>query len=345
MFAGAELRPVLISLMDERFGGRDRGKGFSLQDALEIAYSDNIDEIFIEPPDSDVLTDVDSGDKDGSGFIDNLSGRQLRGQAEVKLLDNTRVGGCSSDDLSRSLGSLHASPKHRSPSPSQNKAPSITQITVDVEDFDWVQRDLQPNHQIFPTCDFKPYQHLSPVELLELFIHDDIIHMMIEETSRYALFKNRPDPKVSVGEMKCYIGFLIISGYIDLPGKRFYWDSNNDMRNELVYMSMRRDRFLQISRFIHFAANCKPELSDKVWKMRPLMDKIKENFLAYFEPEEHLCYDESMIRYFGKHSCKQFFRVLASQQRQHRQAAASAWSAAVMLSLPPTAETIVLTAL
>ncbi|KAJ8913987.1 hypothetical protein NQ315_008979 [Exocentrus adspersus] len=110
--------------------------------------------------------------------------------------------------------------------------------------------------------------------------------------------------------MKCYLGILILTGYNDLPGQRFYWDSDSDMRNHLVYNSMRRDRFLQISRFIHFADNNNPDISDKIWKMRPLMDKVKSKFLEHFQPEEHLCYDESMIKYFGKHSCKQFIREI-----------------------------------
>ncbi|KAJ8911109.1 hypothetical protein NQ315_003371 [Exocentrus adspersus] len=271
-------------------------RGFSLQEALEIAYDDDIEEIFIEPPDAGVLTDADSGDEDGGGLIDNLSGAQLRAQAEVRLLNNDRIGGCSANDQTQES------------TPPQGQSSPPLQNMHKLEDFEWIRGDLEPNNQNFPAPNYSQYQNMSPVQLFELFIDDDILSLLIRETSTYALFKNCPDPRVSLEEMKCYLGILILTGYNDLPGQRFYWDSDSDMRNHLVYNSMRRDRFLQISRFIHFADNNNPDISDKIWKMRPLMDKVKSKFLEHFQPEEHLCYDESMIKYFGKHSCKQFIR-------------------------------------
>lgn len=45
-----------------------------------------------------------------------------------------------------------------------------------------------------------------------------------------------------------------------------------------------------------------------MWKIQPLIDKIKSRCLQYFEPEQNLSYDESMVKYYGKHSCKQFIR-------------------------------------
>lgn len=50
-----------------------------------MAYSDNVDEIFVEPPDPHELTDEDSADDDVSGTLDNLSGSQLRAGATIKI--------------------------------------------------------------------------------------------------------------------------------------------------------------------------------------------------------------------------------------------------------------------
>lgn len=101
---------------------------------------------------------------------------------------------------------------------------------------------------------------------------------------------------------------MILSGYNGLPGKRFYWDSSDDVGNSLVKDSMRRDRFISIMRFIHCANNNEINVNDKVWKLRPVMDMLKDKFLIYFVPSQNLNYDESMVKYFGKHSCKQFIR-------------------------------------
>nr|XP_023023884.1 uncharacterized protein LOC111512028 [Leptinotarsa decemlineata] len=80
-------RKVSFTIMDDiKFE-----HGFTLQEALEIAYSEDIDAIYIEPPEPNVLTDEDSGDEDCGGTIDNLSGRQLRARAEVKFANKNNV--------------------------------------------------------------------------------------------------------------------------------------------------------------------------------------------------------------------------------------------------------------
>ncbi|KAL4132154.1 hypothetical protein QTP88_009361 [Uroleucon formosanum] len=75
-----------------------------------------------------------------------------------------------------------------------------------------------------------------------------------------------------------------------------------------VCNAMRRDRFLQICRFIHCADNTQIDAKDKAWKIRPLMNMIKNKCLENFVPQKHLAYDKSMVKYFGKHGCKQFIR-------------------------------------
>ena len=62
------------------------------------ALEDNdeeVEEIFIEPPEAAVPSDEDSADEDVGGLMDNLSGRQLRSRAEVVFRDRER----QSDDL------------------------------------------------------------------------------------------------------------------------------------------------------------------------------------------------------------------------------------------------------
>jgi len=47
---------------------------------------------------------------------------------------------------------------------------------------------------------------------------------------------------------------------------------------------------------------------DKLYKIRPLVDKLKKKFVEHFVPSEHLNFDESMVKYFGRHGSKQFLR-------------------------------------
>ncbi|XP_030767353.1 piggyBac transposable element-derived protein 3-like [Sitophilus oryzae] len=254
-------------------------RGFSLQEALDMAYSEDIDAIYVEPPDANVLTDEDSADED-SGEPEEPDPTP-NSTAEPKQLDI----------------------------PSTSASASVPLYTPrSKRNFSWIRGDLQAQTRDFPEPNYKQYMDLSPVQLFELFLDDEIITFLIEETSRYALFKNSPDPKVSKNEMKCFLAILIVSGYVVLPGKKSYWESQGDVNNAMVSGAMRRDRFVQIMRFLHCADNSKPNLDDKAWKLRPFIEKLKAKYLQHYQPEKHMSYDESMIKYYGRHPCKQFIR-------------------------------------
>lgn len=121
-----------------------------------------------------------------------------------------------------------------------------------------------------------------------------MFHILEEETKKYALFLNCPDPKITKAEIKWFIAILILSGYNVLPGKRFYWDSGEDMRNHLVVESgMRRNRFEQLLRFLHCTDNNEVDPLDKMYKIRPLVSKLQNNFMKNFESTEHLSNDET----------------------------------------------------
>lgn len=109
--------------------------------------------------------------------------------------------------------------------------------------------------------------------------------------------------------LNVFFAILIFSGYNVLPGKRYYWDSQPDMHQDFIVNAMRRNKFETIMRFIHFADNNSPDVQDKMWKLRPLMEKIKPKLLEHFIPLQNLCYDESMVEYFDRHSCKQSIRM------------------------------------
>jgi len=122
------------------------------------------------------------------------------------------------------------------------------------------------------------------------------------------MFCNSKDPNIKVEKLKCFISILILSGYNSLPGKRYYWEDGKDVKNEMVSNAMRHYRFLQISRFLHCVDNMNINTTDKIYKLGPLIEKLKVKFLKCFQPYQYLSYDESMIKYYGRHGCKQCLR-------------------------------------
>ena len=132
--------------------------------------------------------------------------------------------------------------------------------------------DLLFTENYFPKENYDMYKDMTYNELFELFFTDELLQLISQQTTNYALFRNCPDPQVSIEDLKVFIGSLLVSGYNELPSKRSYWDTSKDMRNDMEYEAMRRDRFLQICRFIHFADNTSVDLNDKMYKLRPLTD-------------------------------------------------------------------------
>ncbi|KAL5234398.1 hypothetical protein ACI65C_001808 [Semiaphis heraclei] len=231
--------------------------GFSLSEALDILLNEDTEgDIFIEPPNPHVDTDVDSADEDGSGLVDNLSSRQLLANAEIQFHNNERLG-------------------------------------VSYEDLD-SQHNTSQVHNFRETSSI-----VGPNQLP-------------------AKYKKWMSSRIKSKSKPCWIKgadfdiekttILYLSGYNDLPSKRHYWDNDDDMKNIAVSQSMRRDRFLQICRFFHCTNNTEINQDDKGWKIRPFIEMMKKRCVNNFVPEQHLAYDESMVKYFGRHSCKQFIR-------------------------------------
>lgn len=279
----------------------DSRAGFTLQEALDMIYLDDIEEIFIEPPDPTALTDEDSADEDDGGTLDNLSGRQLQSKVEIKFANSTErlTSKNQTNDLVTSDNTAVHNDNISLPEKVRPKDKIIWEKDADI---------VVSRSRIFPVQNYNMFLEKSPVEIFEMFIDDSIIELFVRETQMYSLFKNCPDPQVTSEEMKTFIAILILSGYDPKPSKRHFWDSGLDMKNIMVSNSMRRDRFVQIMRFIHLADNNSIDTTDKMYKLRPLINALKTKCLQYFVPQEHLDFDESMIKYYGRHNCKQFIR-------------------------------------
>lgn len=258
---------------------------------------DTVTNIYICPPEPHVETDEDSANEDDGGLIDNLSRRQLAASAEIDYNNDENENG-SFDNYTEDLKKNVAPNK-------QKKGNSCGKKNL--EKRVWINGDLTNNRQ-FPPADYSYFQNMSPLELFYLFFDEEFWVHIMSETKKYALFKNCADPDIKLQEMKSCFGILILSGYHSLSSRRFYWDQKEDMGVPMVKNAMRRNRFEQILRFLHFADNTKINPDDKMWKLRPLMKHLKSNFLKYYQPTEHINYDESMIRYYGRHNCKQFIR-------------------------------------
>lgn len=277
--------------------------------------------IYIQPPDAAYDSAEDEADENEGGAILDLHHNQLHGIVEVEF-----VQGLNCDDTVSEQGTEPMEVEHDDeiidvetvPSSSKNPpepwryvGPEIdipTSVPQLKDKFKWSKKaQFHSTKPIFPAANYLDCA-VPDHELFERFFDNDVMQMICDESNNYGVLSCGKNPHITIDELKVFIGVMIVSGYNNVSYKQSYWSRDSDLHNEMISVAISRDRFRVIERFIHFASKTAFNMHDKMWKLRPLTDRLKVNFMKNFHPEQDLSYDESMIRYFGRHGCKQFIK-------------------------------------
>ncbi|XP_043064548.1 piggyBac transposable element-derived protein 3-like, partial [Drosophila ficusphila] len=148
----------------------------------------------------------------------------------------------------------------------------------------------------------------SPVEYFNSFLDDDIFEKICLETNKYAFQDKGVELKCEVWELRRYIGILLYLGVVKIPTTRMAW--TNNFKLSAVSDALPRNRFEKIKSNFHINDNLKQpgkgeDNYDKLYKIRPLLNKLKEKFNEISQEEYQSC-DEQMISFKGHHSLKQY---------------------------------------
>lgn len=149
----------------------------------------------------------------------------------------------------------------------------------------------------------------SPMEILLLFLNLDFLQNIVLQSNLYANQRGNI-LNLSVDELQAFIGILIIMGLNPLPSMRLYWSVDKNFYNERVACIMPIKRFLKILRFLHLNDNNsrpnKGEPNYRIHKVKPLLDVMNVKCRELFNPSRYLSIDESMIKFKGRSSLKQY---------------------------------------
>lgn len=171
-----------------------------------------------------------------------------------------------------------------------------------------------------------PQDNPTEFDYFRLYLTDDIIHVVVTETNRYAeqyLHDNadnlRPHSTARAwkptnsDEMITFLGILLLMGIIYKPRLPMYWSTNELYHTTIFSQVMPRDRFLLLLRFLHFANNDDNNPDDpnrdRLHKIRSFSNMIKERCKSVLVPGQHICVDESLVLYKGRLSFKQYIRT------------------------------------
>ena len=128
--------------------------------------------------------------------------------------------------------------------------------------------------------------------------------MIVDQTNIYAsqvMNSSQYDKwtKLTADELWAYFGFMILN---QLPALADYWKLDPTYRYRPIADRITRDRFLEISRYLHFVYN-KPYLDpayNKLGKIRPVLDPVTQQFLTAYNPHCEVSIDEAMIAFKGR---------------------------------------------
>ena len=95
-------------------------------------------------------------------------------------------------------------------------------------------------------------------------------------------------------------------GYHILPSYILYWSNDPDIAVPFVSSVMTRDRFSQMLSNIHVNDNAKLDASDKLSKVRPLIEKANAQFTKLYYVRRVQSIDESMVLFKGRSTLKQY---------------------------------------
>jgi len=145
----------------------------------------------------------------------------------------------------------------------------------------------------------------EPYDYFKLFLTDDILNCMVLETNRNAeqylksirlsrSSKFHSWEPIVLEDMTKFIGLLLWMGVVKYLNIADYWSKAERYENSVAPKIMSRNKFELILRFWHFSDNETSDKSDRLYKIRNILDKINFNFEHLLTPGEIIAVDESI---------------------------------------------------
>ncbi|XP_049303000.1 piggyBac transposable element-derived protein 3-like [Bactrocera dorsalis] len=294
-------------------------RGLSLQQMLD--FIEELDEagdqddvpatIYIEPPVDGNISGEDYAEDESRRIPDNVCPALLKSGCEIVMASGRRLQNFDEDEIGapniEDLPVVIVEKEYKSMDfncqPSASNCTSLDRKRL---------RRVTPkssNVSLPQNANYEDCRYLLPHQQFEKFFDDELLGHICEQSAMYAIGQNRPNPSITVGELRAFIGILVITGYNYHANFRNLWSQDEDIRNSLVSNTMHRNGFQEILQNLHFEDNSNASSKngdanpDKMWKLRPLTDHLKAKMIDHFHAEQNLSFDESMISYSGRHGC------------------------------------------
>lgn len=158
----------------------------------------------------------------------------------------------------------------------------------------------------------------NPIDVFNQFFSQDIIDLIVKQTNIYGeqMISGKDSAnnwqEVTENTIRSFLGLLIMMGLHRLPRVRDYWSRNKIFYTEVVANVMSRNKFFRILSALHLSDSAKQNLlrknskEFKLFKVFDFISLLRKNFQTNFRLGTNISIDESMIKFKGRSSLKQF---------------------------------------
>ena len=150
----------------------------------------------------------------------------------------------------------------------------------------------------------------SPIPAFQIFFDEEMIESLHFQTNLYCIQKGRAR-NITKDKLYTFFGINLLMTYHKLPTLKCHWMTANDMGIFLILEVMTRDCFLYILSNLHVNDNSKIDSSqsNKIFQIRLLVQRLNYLFVQKRSPSEQVSVDESMTRFKGRTSLKQYISM------------------------------------
>ena len=155
----------------------------------------------------------------------------------------------------------------------------------------------------------------TELQIFQQFVADDILNAITRETNMYYIHYSKPTSSMRPNtsfydttseELKVFLATSIMMGVVRKPDLHLCWSKNGMLETPFFRKTIPRDRYVNIMSNVHFNSNTLDNESDRLFKIRPILNNFTENFCTSYCPDQHISVDESLLKFYGRLKFKQY---------------------------------------
>jgi hypothetical protein len=177
----------------------------------------------------------------------------------------------------------------------------------------WTSKTFVPKIYKFAVADAGIKRNINRsakiLDFFQLLFSEELVELIARESNRYWSRKHNNNVNMSdetgPAELYCFFAVSLLMTRNKKLSLAEYWSKDKLLRSDIFGELMTRDRYFQLLQMLYFTDDV-GHTSDRLYKIRNVVEILRKAFNESFQPYQRLCVDESLLLYKGRLSFKQY---------------------------------------